>query len=57
MPDSVLDRTGRTFLSGILGTIKHRIERQLVEDYRAWVAATHARPEVKAQGAIQGRTV
>lgn len=57
MPASVLDRTGKTFLSGILGTIKHRIERQLVEDYRAWVATTHRQPQVGSQGAMQGRTV
>jgi hypothetical protein len=57
LPASVLDRTGRTFLSGILGTIKHRIERQLVEDYRAWVATTHRRPQVGPQEAMQGRTV
>ncbi|PSR15379.1 hypothetical protein C8255_23065, partial [filamentous cyanobacterium CCP3] len=44
MPAPVLDRAGKTFLSGILSTIKHRIERQLVEDYRAWVATTHAQP-------------
>ena len=57
MPAPMLDRAGKTFLSGILSTIKHRIERQLVEDYRAWVAATHAQLEVKPQGTIQGRTV
>ncbi|MBW4461381.1 MAG: DUF1997 domain-containing protein [Nodosilinea sp. WJT8-NPBG4] len=57
LPTSVLDRTGKTFLSGILGTIKHRIERQLVEDYRAWVATTHGQPQVSSQGAMQGRTV
>lgn len=57
MPAPVLDRAGKTFLSGILGTIKYRIERQLVEDYRTWVAATHAQPEVNAKGSIQGRTV
>lgn len=55
LPASVLDRTGKTFLSGILGTIKHRIERQLVEDYRAWVATTHR--QVNTQGSLQGRTV
>ncbi|MFQ4135035.1 DUF1997 domain-containing protein [Nodosilinea sp. PGN35] len=57
MPASVLDRTGKTFLSGILGTIKHRIERQLVEDYRAWVAATLAHGEVQGQGTLRGRAV
>lgn len=57
MPASVLDRTGKTFLGGILGTIKHRIERQLVEDYRAWVATTHQQPQVSPQGSLQGRTV
>jgi hypothetical protein len=54
MPPSVLDRTGKTFLSGILGTIKHRIERQLVEDYRTWVAATLTQPQV-SQGALRGQ--
>ncbi|MEA5449095.1 DUF1997 domain-containing protein [Leptolyngbya sp. CCNP1308] len=57
MPASVLDRTGKTFLGGILSTIKHRIERQLVEDYRAWVATTHQQPHVSPQGSLQGRTV
>jgi hypothetical protein len=57
MPASVLDCTGKTFLSGILTTIKHRIERQLVEDYRAWVAATHRQPQLGAQGSLQGRPV
>jgi hypothetical protein len=55
MPPPVLDRAGKTFLSGILGTIKHRIERQLVEDYRAWVAATRSQPEVSPQGSLRGR--
>ncbi|HZG40947.1 MAG TPA: DUF1997 domain-containing protein [Nodosilinea sp.] len=55
MPAPVLDRAGKTFLSGILGTIKHRIERQLVEDYRAWVAATRSQPEVSPQGSLRGR--
>ena len=40
MPNSVLDSTGRTFLNGILSTIQHRIERQLIEDYRDWAAST-----------------
>jgi hypothetical protein len=40
MPDSVLDSAGRTFLNSILGTIQHRIERQLVEDYRDWAKST-----------------
>ncbi|MGB5973861.1 MAG: DUF1997 domain-containing protein, partial [Nodosilinea sp.] len=57
MPASVLDRAGKTLLSGILGTIKHRIERQLVEDYRAWVAATQAQPEANAQSSVHGRLV
>ncbi|WP_017298089.1 DUF1997 domain-containing protein [Nodosilinea nodulosa] len=55
MPAPMLDRAGKTFLSGILSTIKHRIERQLVEDYRAWVAATHAQP--RTSGALRGRVV
>lgn len=57
MPASVLDRTGKTFLGGILSTIKHRIERQLVEDYRAWVATTHGQLQVTPQSTMQGRTV
>ncbi|MGB3201709.1 MAG: DUF1997 domain-containing protein, partial [Nodosilinea sp.] len=57
MPNSVLDRTGKAFLSGILSTIKHRIERQLVEDYRAWVATTLATAEDKGQGSLRGRPV
>lgn len=57
MPAPVLDRAGKTLLSGILGTIKHRIERQLVEDYRAWVAATQAQPEANAQSSVHGRLV
>jgi hypothetical protein len=40
MPNSVLDSAGRTFLNGILSTIQHRIERQLIEDYRDWAAST-----------------
>ncbi|WP_035987698.1 DUF1997 domain-containing protein [Leptolyngbya sp. KIOST-1] len=57
MPDPVLDRAGRTFLSGILSTIKHRIERQLVEDYRAWVTATLTHGEGTDQGSLRGRAV
>ncbi|MGG6237121.1 hypothetical protein C7293_20425 [filamentous cyanobacterium CCT1] len=57
MPAPVLDSAGKTLLSGILSTIKHRIERQLVEDYRAWVATTHAQPEVSGQGSLRGRAV
>jgi hypothetical protein len=55
MPASVLDRTGKTFLGGILGTIKHRIERQLVEDYRAWVATHGQSPPATAPTALRGR--
>ncbi|MEY3297002.1 MAG: hypothetical protein RLZZ597_262 [Cyanobacteriota bacterium] len=40
MPHSVLDATGRTFLSGILMTMKSRIEHHLIHDYRAWVEHT-----------------
>lgn len=57
MPNSVIERTGKAFLSGILSTIKNRIERQLVEDYRAWVAATLATSEDRGQGSLQGRPV
>lgn len=54
MPNSMLDRTGKAFLSGILNTIKNRIERQLVEDYRAWVATTLATSEAKQQESMHG---
>ncbi|MFZ4641107.1 MAG: DUF1997 domain-containing protein [Nodosilinea sp.] len=37
MPASIVDMAGRKLLAGILATIKNRIERQLVGDYRAWV--------------------
>ncbi len=57
LPVSVLDRTGKTFLGGILGTIKHRIERQLVEDYRAWVATHHPSPPAHTSTALRGRPV
>ena len=36
VPDPVLQRTGTAFLNGILLTIKRRLERQLVRDYRRW---------------------
>ncbi|MGF1516529.1 MAG: DUF1997 domain-containing protein [Nodosilinea sp.] len=55
MPASVLDRTGKAFLSGILATIKHRIERQLTEDYRAWVRANQAHGQASASGVLQSR--
>ncbi|HSM80368.1 MAG TPA: DUF1997 domain-containing protein, partial [Nodosilinea sp.] len=57
MPAAVLDRTGQAFLSGILTTIKHRIERQLIEDYRAWVSANQAHGAVAAQGSLPGKPV
>ncbi|TVQ07063.1 MAG: DUF1997 domain-containing protein [Leptolyngbya sp. DLM2.Bin27] len=57
MPDSVLDRTGKAFLSGILATIKYRIERQLSEDYRAWVKSNQAHGQASAGGALRSRPV
>ncbi|NMF84709.1 DUF1997 domain-containing protein [Nodosilinea sp. P-1105] len=53
MPDPMLDRAGKAFLNGILMTIKHRIERQLVEDYRAWVAATLRRSDGATQSSLR----
>lgn len=54
MPHSVLDATGRTFLSGILMTMKSRIEHHLIHDYRAWVE--HTTQNAPAQpGVFQGR--
>lgn len=40
MPAPMLEATGRTFLSGILMTMKSRIEHHLVQDYRAWAEHT-----------------
>ena len=42
LPDSVVQQSGRAFLNGILSTIKYRLERQLVQDYRRWVKANPA---------------
>jgi hypothetical protein len=53
MPDAVLDSAGRTFLSGILATIQHRLERQLIGDYRAWVIATQDRSVTSTQGKLR----
>lgn len=36
VPSTVLDRAGTTFLTGILLTVKHRLEHQLERDYRHW---------------------
>ncbi len=44
LPEPVLERSGQAFLSGILLTIKYRLERQLVQDYRRWVKANPERP-------------
>ena len=42
IPESVLESSGRAFLKGILLTMKYRLERQLVQDYRRWVKANLA---------------
>ena len=42
LPEPVLERSGQAFLNGILLTIKYRLERQLVQDYRRWVKAKPA---------------
>lgn len=39
VPAAVLERTGTTFLNGILLTVKNRLERQLERDYRRWATA------------------
>ncbi len=44
IPEPVLESSGRAFLKGILLTIKYRLERQLVQDYRRWVKANSAQP-------------
>lgn len=53
MPHTVLDATGRTFLSGILMTMKSRIEHHLVHDYRAWVKHTSQHLDAQPKG-LQG---
>ena len=45
LPDPVLEQSGRAFLNGILLTIKYRLERQLLQDYRCWVKAKLAQPK------------
>ena len=45
LPDSVLDKSGRAFLNGILSTIKYRLERQLLQDYDRWVQGKLAQPK------------
>ncbi len=37
LPKPVLDSSAKTFLNGILLTIKHRLEQQLLQDYYNWV--------------------
>ncbi|MBU6228948.1 MAG: DUF1997 domain-containing protein [Cyanobacteria bacterium REEB459] len=37
MPTAIIDRAGGKLLGGILASIKNRLERQLVNDYRSWV--------------------
>ncbi len=54
IPESVLESSGRAFLKGILLTIKYRLERQLVQDYRRWVQAkstqTNSFPSMSLEG-------
>ncbi len=39
-PKWVLEKTGDSILKGILSTIKHRLELQLLADYRKWADST-----------------
>ncbi len=39
LPAAVLESSGEAFLNGILLTVKYRLERQLLQDYRRWVKA------------------
>lgn len=39
VPNTVLKTAGNAFLGGILGTMKGRVRRQIVQDYRRWVEA------------------
>ncbi len=54
MPTPMLDAAGRTFLAGILMTMKGRIERNLVNDYRTWVEQSHTLPGSVDAGRLQG---
>ncbi len=45
LPEPILNNSGQGFLNGILLTIKYRLERQLLKDYRRWVEAKLAEPE------------
>lgn len=54
MPAPVLDAAGRTFLAGILMTMKSRIERNLVSDYRAWVEQNYTCLSPVDPGRLQG---
>jgi hypothetical protein len=46
IPEAVLESSGEAFLSGILLTVKYRLERQLLQDYRRWVKANPLTPVV-----------
>jgi hypothetical protein len=44
MPSAMVQTAGGRLLGGILATIKHRLERQLVEDYHSWAHQQGDRP-------------
>ncbi len=54
IPESVLESSGRAFLKGILLTIKYRLERQLVQDYRRWVKKNLAQPNRPSSMSLEG---
>ena len=41
-PRTLLESTGNAIISGILSTIKRRLQRRLVHEYRAWTSGTLA---------------
>ncbi len=54
IPESVLESSGKTFLKGILLTIKYRLEGQLIQDYRRWVRAKSTQPNSLPSMSLEG---
>jgi hypothetical protein len=38
-PKPLLEGTGNTIMAGVLSTMRHRLKKNLVKDYQAWVRA------------------
>lgn len=56
VPKSVLESAGTTFLNGLLLSIKNRIKRHLVQDYRQWAIATPAGSAFKKHMPLENPT-